>query len=150
MSSRSSKQSSTKKVSILYESPRTSNDSLASRSSSEYSAGYSYDMATTASTRGSNSSRYNGYSGSALSSSSRSSRDAVDTTLIRTSNPTTGKLIKCYTTPATSSLTRSSTATPHGYYAKERINSAGKKVTVHNTGMRSERDEPRTTSYKKR
>jgi len=138
MSSASSRTSSSKKVSILYgSSPRTSNDSLASRSSSEYSnsSRYSPGNMTSVSTYGGSSTRYDGYSGSALSRSSRSSNQStsgeVVERLVRDTNPTT--------------------ASPHGYYTKERQHTSGKTVTVHNHGKKSARDdEPRTPSSYRR
>lgn len=144
----SSRSSSSKKVSILYtDSPRTSNDSFASQSSAEYSPRYSYDMATTSS---SNNYRYDGYSGSAMSTSSGGSRDSSSGSsadrLVRSSDATKGILYNSPTT-ASSSLNRSLTASSHGYYAKDRTHSSGKKVTVHNHEKRSVRDdEPRTGS----
>lgn len=124
MSSNSSSASSTKKVSIIYgESPRTSYNSLASQSSSAYSARHSASTMTS-----SNGTRYDGYANSTFSRSSNCS--AIDR-LVRDPEP--------------------SKASPHGYYKTDRTHSTGKKVTVHNHGTRSSRDdEPRTSSSYKR
>lgn len=161
MPSNSSRTSSSKKVSILYgDSPRTSYDSLGSRSSSEYrsssdySSRYSPSNMTTLSTYGgSSSTRYEGYSGSAFSRSSRSSNQStpgdVVERLVRDPMPTNGTFSK-HTAPAISLLTGSATASPHGYYAKDRTHTSGKTVTVHNHGKKSSRDEPRSGSSSRR
>lgn len=143
MSFNSSRASSTKKVSIIYgESPRTSYDSLASQSSSANSARHSASTMTS-----SNGTRYDGYANSTFSRSSNCS--AIDR-LVRDPEPSRS-ISPCNTLTSIQILTISATASPHGYYKTDRTHSTGKKVTVHNHGTRSSRDdEPRTSSSYKR